>query len=80
MQFRQWTLSLGAAAVALSFAVAAQAGPTLDKVKQAGSSSAASIPAWPASRAGQPGQLDRARRRHLQGARGRRARRREKVK
>ena len=36
MQFRQWTLSLGAAAVALSFAIAAQAGPTFDKVKQAG--------------------------------------------
>ena len=50
MQFRQWTLSLGAAAVALSFAIAAQAGPTLDKVKQAGRSSAASIPVSPASR------------------------------
>ncbi len=36
MQFRQWTLSLGTAAVALSFAIAAQAGATFDKVKQAG--------------------------------------------
>src|SRR5271169_5006130 len=36
MKFRQWTLSLGAIAVALSFAIAAQAGATFDKVKQAG--------------------------------------------
>jgi hypothetical protein len=36
MQFRQWTLSLGAAAGALSFAIAAQARATFDKVKQAG--------------------------------------------
>src|SRR5271170_7206720 len=36
MRFGRWTLSLGAVAVALSFAAAAQAGATFDKVKQAG--------------------------------------------
>src|SRR5277367_5564234 len=36
MKFGRWMLSLGAVAVALSFAAAAQAGATFDKVKQAG--------------------------------------------
>src|SRR5271154_3340185 len=36
MKFGRWMLSLGAIAVALGFAAAAQAGATFDKVKQAG--------------------------------------------